>query len=223
MRKILQEKNFAKNFHIFQSNMAHFDDWKSIDIPQFDNMVHPNQLFQLCAIIGGTLLRQMQEITVFYGDCGKVTMCRIIQALTKKRGIETLQKRQDSHIQDMQNEIGICYLLEGFPDYFAKILNGNLVEWYPMWKSEKESVYWYFPTFVCSQARISSRNVYNIAMKSPETKNPDFLTSIPLDLVERKCLLAYQKFRSMLSNPNLELLEKIDAEANRVKLEAQVL
>jgi hypothetical protein len=200
-KKTYRKKNLRKTFTFFRkSNMAH-DEWKSIAIPEFDNMVHPEQLFQLCAIIGGTLLRQMQEVTVFYGDCGKTTMCRIIQALTKQRGIETLQETQDSHIQDMQNEIGICYFLEGFPDYFAKILNGNLVE------------YWDFPTFVCSQARISSSNVYNIAMKSPETKNPDFLTSIPLDLVERKCILAYQKFRSMLSNPNLELLEKIDAQA----------
>jgi hypothetical protein len=59
---------------------------EAIEIPLFDNMVHKDQLFQLCSIIGGTLLHDMREITVFYGDVGKTTMCKIIQRLAEKRG-----------------------------------------------------------------------------------------------------------------------------------------
>jgi hypothetical protein len=197
----------AKKKIISQKAMTDFEDWKAIQIPLFDNMVHNDQLFQLCAIIGGTLLHQMQEITVFYGDVGKTTMCRIIQALAAKRGIAYTK---DSTMESaMKSNSGICYFQEGVPIDFEKILSGNLLEWRPMWKWQKEIGYWYFPTFVCSQTKISSPNVYNILMKSPKTKNPDFLAGIDFDLVEKKCCLAYQEFRRMLSNPTLELLNKI--------------
>ncbi len=218
------ENEKQNHFFFFEKEMTHvtecseLKDWKDIDIPIFDNMVHQDQLFQLCAIIGGTLVRKMQEMIVFYGDCGKTTMCKIIETLAAKRGIKQLSMTYGS-IEDVMkhdNPDTICYFPEGISPISQCILVGKLLEWRPMWKLQMEYGYWHFPTFVCSQSQILSPNVYNILMKTPETKNRDFLASIPFDLVEKKCLLAYQKFRSMLSNPNLDLLNKIDKEKNLV-------
>jgi hypothetical protein len=65
---------------------------------------------------------------------------------------------------------------------------GNLLEWQPIYTIKNEIAYWRFPTFVCSQTKISSKIVYNIFMKSQEMKHPDFLANIDFDLVEKKCL-----------------------------------
>ncbi len=191
--------------------------WDSIAVPGFDEMVPRERLFGLCALIGGSITGQLKETVVFQGSTGKTTMCRVIQKLAEHRKVgntflgghsEVIMERLD--ILKRLDPLRICYFLEtpGQSEVLHQIYNHLPIAWWPRNGGVKQSAYWNFATFVCSQTPVDSQHVYVVNLREPAHKLPMFSESIPLDLLERKCVLAYNHLRCLCPHPIVSFLNQ---------------
>jgi hypothetical protein len=191
--------------------------WDSIAVPGFDEMVPREQLFGLCALIGGSLTGQLKETVVFQGPTGKSTMCQLIQKLAERWKVGNTFLGGHSEVIMAQldtlkrlDPLRICYFLDprGQSGLLNMIYNQLPIAWWPQNTGVEQSTYWNFATFVCSQTPVDSQSVYVVNLREPAQKLPLFAESIPLDLLERKCVLAYNRLRYLCPHPIVSFLKQ---------------
>jgi hypothetical protein len=173
--------------------------WDSIAVPGFDDVVPVEQLFGLCALIGGSITGQLRHTVVFQGSTGKTTMCQVIQKLAERRNVgKTVITEHSEFIMerlDSLDPLRICYFMDSQEEseLLHHIYNHLPIAWIKKYSMVKQSTCWNFATFVCSQTPVDSHQVYVVNLREPAQKLPMFSESIPLDLLDRKCVLAYNR------------------------------
>ena len=161
--------------------------WEDIKVSGFDDMVSPDQLKLLCILIGKAIfIPYVTMLVVFEGPpaSGKTILCEIIRKLAQKNNVNILWNTK--LLKRPLNEKYVCLIMDSDEILIPK-------NWFirsPKNTDEERKGFWNIPTFLCTTTAFKSDFGISIQLLPPAVINPDFLSTIDIDLVEKKCLAA---------------------------------